>query len=130
MTEKFKIAEINPDNLREGPISSQLRTIVTKWVSFAIRYFKEWDYKHGCGHFFGGVYNYGVETSATIMATATIASLGSYDEDIIGVPIERLIDMTVQSIRYLCFTHYTGPDDCVRETGRNPRTSGKKCYCQ
>ena len=126
MADKFRIAEIKPKNFEEGILSLQLRAVIAKWVAFAARYYKDWNHKPGCGHFFGGVYHYGVETSATIMATAVIASIGEYPEKIIGVSQKQLIDMTISSIRYLCFTHHTGPSDCVREKGKNPRTSEKK----
>lgn len=126
MIDKFKIAQLKTDYLTEGIVSSQLRPVISQWVAFAVRYYSDWNKRPNCGFFFSGAYNYGVETSATIMVTAAAAVFGSYDEEVIKVPKKRLIEMTVRSIRYLCFTHHTGPADCVRNISRNPVTSGKK----
>lgn len=126
MKDKFKIADLNTENFREGAVSKQLYSVVSRWVSFAVNYYKDWDYKPRCGHFFGGSYNYEVETSAAAMAACVTACFGDYNSKIAGVSKKRLIEMAINSIRYLCYTHHTGPADCVREKSRNPVTSGKK----
>ena len=93
MIDKFKIAQFKTDSLKEGIVSAQLKSVISRWVAFAVRHYSDWDKRPNCGFFFSGAYNYGIETSATIMATAAAVAFGSYDEEVINVPKKRLIEI-------------------------------------
>ncbi len=126
MSKKIDIAEKKLDSIITSGLAQELRAIISNWACFALDYYKDWDKKTNCGHFFGGCYNYGVETSFTMSIFAVLTQIGEYDEIKIGKPKNEIIEMVIKSIRYLCYTHFTGPSDCVREKSRNPRTSGTK----
>ncbi|MCK5759125.1 MAG: hypothetical protein KAH14_08530 [Clostridiales bacterium] len=126
MISKIDIAEKKLDNLITSGLSKQLKSIISTWARFAIDYYKDWDNKPNCGHFFGGCYNYGVETSFTMTVLAVLSTIGEYDEIKTGKSKNEINDMVIKSIRYLCYTHFTGPIECVREESKNPRTSGTK----
>lgn len=88
--------------------------------------FKTWPNRPNCGYFFDGAYYYGADQAYTSLAYAVVAKLGEYNENITGLSRERAKKMAIKAIRYLCFTHDTGPEDCVRVKGKNPLTSGTK----
>ncbi|MDF2669674.1 MAG: putative secreted protein [Paenibacillus sp.] len=96
-----------------------------KWVQFTETQFQIWPDQPRCGHFFGGAYWYGFESGHT---AAVYAVLATFDEP--GVETnysqEHLADRAISAIRYLGFTHDTGPDECVRVIGKDPRCSGNK----
>jgi hypothetical protein len=60
------------------------------------------------------VHWYGQETIDPAFTFALASTSPEYDAAATGVPRERLREMAVQSVRYLCFTHDTGPAECVR----------------
>jgi hypothetical protein len=91
-------------------ITGRLRRVLTRWISFADGEYQDWDEQPQSGYFFGGAYWYGLETSFTC---AIYAAVGAKDK-------------AIKALRYLCFTHDTGPAGCVRVQGVNPYNSGKK----
>ncbi|MDD5598901.1 MAG: hypothetical protein PHV82_13215 [Victivallaceae bacterium] len=99
---------------RENIMSRRYLKLMQRWVPFGMKYFREWPDKPDCGHFFGGVYWYGLETAMPLHVLACVASSSEYDPKITGFPREYLIQAAVKALRYLCFTHDTGPADCIR----------------
>ncbi len=67
-----------------------------------------------CGHFFGGVYWYGLETAGPSAMMAIVSTSPEYDEAATGYSRKQLREAAIKGLRYLCFTHDTGPADCVR----------------
>lgn len=103
----------------ENEMTGRLRRILQKWLPYADRQYAVWQGRPGCGHFFGGAYWYGLETAYTASVYALLAQIRDYDETAAGIPREEVKRKAVSAIRYLGFTHDTGPEDCVRAEGRN-----------
>jgi len=99
---------------RENAMSRRYLAMLHGWIPLAMRYFKDWPVRPNCGHFFGGVHWYGQETAQTMTALAAAASSPEYDAARTGVSADELRGACLKGLRYLCFTHDTGPADCVR----------------
>jgi hypothetical protein len=99
---------------RETPLSRRYLKVLQEWIPLGVRYYQDWPERPGCGHFFGGCSWYGHETSSTALAFAIAASSSEFDERICGCSREGLQDMALRGLRYLSFTHDTGPPECVR----------------
>lgn len=103
----------------------RLADSLCRWVTFAESTYREWPERPRCGHFFGGAYWYELETSHTAAVYAVLAALpepgmtSRHDAD-------HLAERAIRAIRYMCYTHDTGPEACVRATSRNARCSGTK----
>lgn len=76
--------------------------------------FNDWPMRSNCGYFYGGCNWYGEETCAPAFVFALIASSPEYDPLLTGCTRHDLRLMAHKALRYLCFTHDTGPADCVR----------------
>ena len=112
----------------ENEMSRRYLKILQKWIPLAVSYYQDWPVRENCGHFFGGVHFYGQETLGPTYAIALATSFPEFDENLTGCGKSRLIEMAVRGLRYLCFTHDTGPADCVRPKkglGR-PENAGTK----
>jgi len=112
----------------ENHLSRRYLDLVSHWLPVARRYFNPWPGRPRCGHFFGGVYWYGQETGMPMEAFAEVASSPEYDAAVTGISADEAREIAFQSLRYLCFTHDTGPADCIRPTeswGR-PEPAGTK----
>ncbi len=48
------------------------------------------------------------------MAFAAMSVSDEFDETRAGITRQRAAEMAIMGIRYLCFTHDAGPEDCVR----------------
>ena len=92
----------------------KLLDIIHRWIPIGMASYNAWDIRPRCGHFFAGVYWYGQESSMPVTAIATALSANPGEERIAGFPREELEQAVVSAIRYLCFTHDTGPADCIR----------------
>lgn len=114
------------DLAKENGMSVRLYGTLLQWLPFASGTFRTWNKRPDCGHFFGGAYWYGLESASTAMIFAVMAKLGNYDERATGLKRELVKEQAVQAIRYLGFTHDTGPADCVRAHGMNVYNSGNK----
>ena len=101
-----------PDS--ENELSRRYLNILQNWIPVGVRSFERWPDRPECGHFFGGVHWYGLETALPAVTLAAAASSPEYDASVTGVSADELRRMCVQGLRYLCFTHDTGPEDCVR----------------
>ena len=98
----------------ENEMSRRYLRIMQNWIPFAMSQFQEWPDRPNCGHFFGGVFWYGYETANPLQLLALTAASPEYDEKTTGCSKEKLIRTAIKALRYLCFTHDTGPKDCVR----------------
>jgi len=97
----------------ENEMSRRYLRVIERWVPVAMSYYNDWPGRPDCGHFFGGVLWYGQETAMPIMTLALAASSGEFDPAA-GRSAEELRAIALQGLRYLCFTHDTGPEDCIR----------------
>ncbi|MCK5811578.1 MAG: hypothetical protein KAG94_01645 [Clostridiales bacterium] len=126
MDSKFYTPIIKQPPYKNTFETNRLTSLLSKWANFAVKHYNSWESMPDCGHFFGGVYNYEIETSSTMTVLAVLATIGTYDETTIGVSKEQSITMVSNSIRYLCYTHHTGPSHLKRDISKNPMTSQKK----
>src|SRR5262245_14129791 len=112
----------------EYAMSRRYLQVLMRWVPVALRAFNVWPARPHCGHFFGGVFWYGLETSGPIATLALVASSPEFDPGLVGCSAAELRQISLQGLRYLCLTHDTGPVECVRPThswGR-PEPAGTK----
>jgi hypothetical protein len=124
--EVWTAAPVAWEKARDNEMSSRLYRVLQRWVPFANEQFLEWNGRPNCGHFFGGSFWYVSDSASTSLVFAVLAKLGDYDETVAGVPRRELLEKAVKAIRYMGFTHDTGPEDCVRAKGVLPYTSEKK----
>lgn len=99
---------------QENALSRRYLALLLRWVPVALRSFAPWPERPHCGHFFGGVYWYGLETSRTIVTLAAVATSSEFDPVLAGISAAEVRQLAWQGLRYLCFTHDTGPPECVR----------------
>jgi len=112
----------------ENAMSRRYLQVLMRWVPVALRAFNVWPERPHCGHFFGGVFWYGLETSRSIATVALVASSPEFDPGLVGYSAVELRQIALQGLRYLCLTHDTGPAECVRPVhswGR-PEPAGTK----
>jgi len=107
---------------RENEMSRRYLRLLQRWIPFGMSCYSDWPGRPDCGYFFGGVLWYGHDTSMPLFALAVAAASEEYDESITGVPRDELMQVARRGLRYLCFTHDTGPEDCVRPTESWGRT--------
>ena len=112
----------------ENELSRRYLRLVLRWIPVGMRYFNPWPGRPNCGHFFGGVLWYGQDTCSPIATLALAASSPEYDAEVTNMPRDELRQVALQGLRYLCFTHDTGPEDCVRpsESWGRPEPAGTK----
>ncbi|HBN84377.1 MAG TPA: hypothetical protein DDZ89_11085 [Clostridiales bacterium] len=111
---------------RDDEVTRLTYRMLLKWVNFADRHYNKWNSRENCGHFFGGSYWYEIETTFAAFVYAVVASYGEFDPSVCHVPVDEIRAKAISAIRYLGFTHDTGPADCVREKSDNPFCSEKK----
>lgn len=109
-------------------MSRRYLRLMHQWVPVALSYYNEWPVRRDCGHFLGGVYWYGLETVAPIFTFALLASSPEYDAQAATVSADDLRQIARKGLRYLLFTHDTGPADCIRpqESWGRPEPAGTK----
>jgi hypothetical protein len=117
--ENIRIRTIAWHKASENEMSARIRRILQKWLPYANKQFADWAWRPSCGHFFGGAYWYGLETAYTASVFALLAKHPNYEEKMTGIPRGEVKRKAIEAIRYLGFTHDTGPEDCVRAEGRN-----------
>lgn len=113
---------------RENAMSRRYLRVLEKWMPVGRFYFNDWPERPNCGHFLGGCHWYGIETIAGAITFAAAASSSEFDESRAGCSREDARRIALKGLRYLCFTHDTGPEDCVRPKqglGR-PENFGRK----
>ncbi len=110
-TTDLKAAHLPSD---ENDLSRRYLRMLENWIPIGVEYFTDWPNRPNCGHFFGGCHWYGNETNAPAEAFALASVSSEYNEKTVGVSRSDLREMAIKGLRYLCFTHDTGPDDCVR----------------
>lgn len=98
----------------ETPMSRRYLRILEQWVPVGLEYYKDWPDRPDCGHFLGGCHWYGIDTVSGAFVYALAASSPEYDEQRAGCSREDARRIALKALRYLCYTHDTGPEDCVR----------------
>lgn len=125
-TEIWRVAPIRWDLAQENNMSRRIYNILLKWLPFANEHFQDWDVRPNSGHFFGGTFWYQSDSAQNSLIYAVLSKLGEYDEQATKISRNLLKERAIKAIRYIGFTHDTGPEDCVRVEGVLPYTSGKK----
>ena len=98
----------------ENEVSRRYLRLIESWIPVGIEHFARWPERPNCGHFFGGCHWYGLETVGPALAFALAATSPEYDETTTSVSRAELAHIARDAVRYLCFTHDTGPAECVR----------------
>ena len=98
----------------ENELSRRYLRVIEKWIPVGTSYFNLWSDRPNCGHFFGGCHAYGLETMMPAEAITLASVSPEFNEKVAGISREEVQRMAIQAVRYLCFTHDTGPEDCVR----------------
>lgn len=98
----------------ETALSRRYLRIMQSWIPVGVENFAEWPDRPNSGHFFGGCHWYGQETIGPAFTFAMAASSPEFDEQRARCKRKELRAMSLKALRYLCFTHDTGPADCVR----------------
>ncbi|MYD60306.1 MAG: hypothetical protein F4W91_04645 [Gemmatimonadetes bacterium] len=106
----------------ENEMSRRYLRMIEQWIPTGIAYFADWPDRPNCGHFFGGCHWYGIETISCAETFAYASTSPEYDEASTGVSRDTLREMAIKGVRYLCFTHDSGPEDCVRPSEGLGRT--------
>ncbi|MBI3944656.1 MAG: hypothetical protein HY321_01950 [Armatimonadetes bacterium] len=112
----------------ENAMSRRYLRMLERWIPVGVEYFAEWPVRPNCGHFFGGAHWYGSETASPAEAFAVASAAPEHNAAATGVSRNDLRRMAVMGVRYLGFTHDTGPEECVRPSvglGR-PENCGTK----
>jgi len=99
---------------------------VYRWLPVADETYQDWPDRPDSGHFYGGSFWYGQATALPAQAYALAYRAAKAFGHECPVPLDRILDHAISGIRYLGFTHDSGPPDCVRVEGPNPRCSGRK----
>ncbi|MCX7804059.1 MAG: hypothetical protein N3A38_02605 [Planctomycetota bacterium] len=98
----------------ENTMSRRFLRVLEKWIPVGLEYFEDWPDRPDCGHFLGGCHWYGQETAFCSLVFALAASSPEYDEKAGRCSRDELRRIALKGIRYLCFTHDSGPAECVR----------------
>ena len=98
----------------ENEVSRRYLRLIESWIPVGLEYFAAWPERPDCGHFFGGCHWYGSETVGPALTFALAASSPEYDETATGLSRAELRRIARDAVRYLCFTHDTGPAECIR----------------
>ncbi len=99
---------------QETNLSRRYLKLLESWIPYGMTLFSHWDKRPDCGHFFGGVFPYGIETSTIVLTFAAAANSPEFDANAAGYSRDELNRTVRKGVRYLCFTHDTGPAECVR----------------
>src|SRR4051812_26572568 len=126
MNSSWDIAPVRWDLQQENKLSQSYLELLMRWLAFADLTFEAWDVRPNCGHFFGGCHGIGSDTSYTSAIYAVLSRMDAYDEQKTGLSRSYLQDRAIKGIRYLGFTHGTGPADCVRTQNGNSLNKGRK----
>ncbi len=100
----------------ETPLSGRYLEILLKWIAYGRSLFEPWPRRPRAGHFLGGVLWYCQETVMPSFAFAAAASSEAFDPSTAGIGRDEAREIALRGLRYACFTHDTGPADCVRPT--------------
>lgn len=120
------VEQICWEQAEHNHLTSRIYQMMMKWARYANSTYKNWSVRPRSGHFFSGAYWNGKETSSALAAFAVVSTCGVYDSKITGISREDMKERAIRALRYMCFTHDTGPQDCVRPDGDIPQCRGKK----
>lgn len=98
----------------ENAVSRRYLRLMLRWIPVAFEHFRPWPDRPACGHLFGGAFYYGLETSQPIATLALAAASPEYDPALSGRSVDEVRRLAYEGLRYLLYTHDTGPADCVR----------------
>ena len=119
----------NPAPLKsEGfqtPEMKRIYTMMLKYIKLPCKTFHDWDARPRCGYLFGGDGYYGSDQNRTLGLLAFLSKYGDFDEALAEFSRSEIKEMAIRILRYSCFTHDTGPSDCVRPDNGGP-TAGLK----
>jgi len=101
------------------PEMQQIHAMVLKFLRFVCPNFHNWDVRPNSGYLFSGCHWYGYDQNELSYILAFAAKFGEFDESLAGISKKEVLDMAIKVVRYSCFTHDTGPEDCVRVDGKN-----------
>lgn len=110
------------ENAPENSLSLRYLEILSRWIPHGMATFASWPVRPRSGHFYGGVLWYCQETVMPALAIATAASSPAYHASAGGFSRDELKETALKALRYACFTHDTGPGDCLRPTKSWGRT--------
>src|SRR5574341_204144 len=90
-------------------MSRRYLQVLMCWVPVALRAFHGWPERPHCGHFFGGVFWYGLETSGPIATLALVASSPEFDPGLVGCSAAELRQIALQGLMLAAIaTDYLG----------------------
>lgn len=110
---------------RDDAVADRMLGVLERWVGYANEQYADWPGRPRSGHFFGGSYWYMGETIATALALAVATTFGRLPDSVSHTQ-EVVRERIVRAIRYACFTHDTGPPDCVRVESKLHYVSRRK----
>ncbi len=110
----------------ENAFTKRYYAMVLKWLRYPLQNYHTWPNRPNCGYFFSGCGWYGDDQNSMAAVAAVLSKMGSYDETAAGISRKKLRKIAVQTLRYACFTHDTGPEDCVRADGKNKLQANTK----
>ncbi len=99
---------------------------IYRWLPVVDEVYQKWPERPNAGHFYGGSYWYGHETAYPTLVLAVAYRAAQAWGQTGAIPTDRLLQQAIGGIRYLGFTHMSGPEDCVRAEGPNPHCSLRK----
>jgi len=99
---------------------------ICRWLPHALATYQMWPERPDCGHFFGGNYWYGFDTAQPAFILAVVYRAATELGVDVGFEPEVLLRHAVSGIRYLGFTHASGPEGLIRPEGRNAVAAGGK----
>ncbi|RAV23052.1 hypothetical protein [Paenibacillus contaminans] len=111
---------------RENEQSRTIARVLYKWILYMDQNFKDWDKRPHAGFFLDGAGWYGFETSYPMYVYAVMGAFSDKNDWPSALPRELLEERAIKALRFLCFTHDSGPIDCVRPIGKNKWNSGQK----
>ena len=92
----------------ENAMSRRYLQVLMRWVPVVLQAFNVWPERPHCGHFFGGVFWYGLETSGLMTTLALVASSPEFDPGLMGYSTVELCQIALQRLRPLCAPAWDG----------------------
>jgi hypothetical protein len=115
-----------PERASYGEAGDMQYRSMLRYAGRILPTFTPWEGRPRCGYVNGGANWYGAECTNAVLVFAAVLRYGAYDARVAGASREELIEKTIAIIRYISFTHDSGPADCVRVQSRNLHCAGTK----
>lgn len=110
----------------ENTYTRRYYRMALKWLRYPLKNYHVWPKRPNCGYFFSGCGWYGADQTDMAAICAIMSKMGEYDEATAGISRADLQKAAISTLRYACFTHDTGPEDCVRVDGKNRMQANSK----